>query len=206
MAAGRHFLAGERLDVGGLTADLAQSPPASVTRSAAAREYRRAVEAPPRYRRRMLVARAKWRRLELTRDNQRVGVLRQRWHGAIAELPTATLTFRNHSNIDIRAYPIPADTDPPAPPSAPATMTATTTRPVQYSWKIQAADRRYQMVQGKRDRYTVTEHGDPLGNGWFTATFIHRQWLSLPSAVPLDHQAFIIWLAYQTFLPRQADL
>ncbi|WP_157121384.1 hypothetical protein [Nocardia miyunensis] len=85
-------------------------------------------------------------------------------------------------------------------------MTATTTHLARYSWKIQAADRRYQMTQAEGDRYTVTEHGNPLGGGWFTAIFIHRQWLYLPAAVPLDHQAFIIWLAYRTFILRQTDL
>ncbi|MFF3575010.1 hypothetical protein ACFYXQ_45465 [Nocardia jiangxiensis] len=154
----------------------------------------------------MLVARARWRRLELTHDDRPVGVLRERGHRAIADLPTATMTFRNHSNVDIRAYPVPADADPLAPPPASATMTAVTTHLARYDWRIQAADRRYQMVQGRGDRYTVTEQGEPLGDGWFTAIFIHRQWLSLAPVVPLDHQAYMIWLAYRTFISRHTGL
>ncbi len=152
----------------------------------------------------MLVARGRWRRLELTHDDEPAGRLAQRRGRAVAYLPTATLAFNNHSTVDTRAYPVPAGADPLAPPSVPPTMTATTARIAEYAWNIQAGERSYLMVPRKGDRYTVTEDGDLLGNGWFTAFFIHRQWLSVPLTVPLDHQAFIVWLAYRTFIPRQA--
>ncbi|AHH18680.1 hypothetical protein NONO_c38960 [Nocardia nova SH22a] len=154
----------------------------------------------------MLVARGRWRRLELTYDDRPAGRLVQRRKRAIAYLPTATLTFNDHSNFYIRAYPVPDGADPLAPPSVPATMTGTTTEIAEYAWTIRAWDRCYRMVQGKGDRYTVTEDGDLLGEGRFTAFFVHRQWLSVPATVPLEHQAFIVWLAYRTFLPRQTDL
>ncbi|MQY17967.1 hypothetical protein [Nocardia macrotermitis] len=87
----------------------------------------------------MLVARAKWRRLELTYDDRPVGALRQRGHRAIAELPTATMIFHSHSRTDIRAYPGFAD----AAPSVPAMMTATNTHVARYGWDIHTPDRYY---------------------------------------------------------------
>ncbi|MEV5646685.1 hypothetical protein AB0L57_00410 [Nocardia sp. NPDC052254] len=154
----------------------------------------------------MLVARGRWRRLELTCDDQPAGRLAQRGGRAVAYLPAATLAFNNHSKFDTRAYAVPAGADPRVPPAGPATMTGTTTRIAEYAWDIRAGDRRYRMVQGRGDRYTLDENGDLLGDGWFTALFVHRQWLAVPVTVPLEHQAFIVWLAYRTFILRQTDL
>jgi len=62
-------------------------------------------------------------------------------------------------------------------------------------WEVDADSRRYFMTPGLFDHYDVSEDGLGLGSSGLAGFFTKRLQVSLAAAVPLHHQAFILWVA-----------